>query len=247
MESYRLSCSEVWGGYGAIDQCVETAGLSASLYSAAVGGGRGGDIHYMSVCDNDLITRIALADVSGHGESVTLISSWVYASLRAQMNSLAGNDVLTELNARICEYGFEAITTATILTYDFGSHCLYFSSAGHPASLVWRSADGWRRLENLAVKRTSNMSMGIQRTAVYEQSELTLKPGDRILMFTDRLLDAESPSAEPFGESRLLHLLTTLNATTISSHNREILKALSQHTGGAPLDDDITILAAEVR
>ncbi|MEE8430921.1 MAG: SpoIIE family protein phosphatase, partial [Candidatus Desulfatibia sp.] len=43
----------------------------ASLYSAASDGGKGGDIYYFGVCKGDRITRLAIADVVGHGEAVT--------------------------------------------------------------------------------------------------------------------------------------------------------------------------------
>ena len=81
-ESHRLVCAEIWGGIGAIDQDVSTAGLTASISSVAAGGEQGGDIHYLSYCRYDFLTRIAIADVRGHGESVTLVSSWVYAAVR---------------------------------------------------------------------------------------------------------------------------------------------------------------------
>lgn len=76
--SHHLVCSEIWGGTEAINQEVSTAGISASISSVALGGGRGGDIHYLSYCGLDFLTRIAIADVLGDGESVALLSSWVY-------------------------------------------------------------------------------------------------------------------------------------------------------------------------
>ena len=61
----RIRCAEIWGGVHNCDEDILTSGITASLYSAAADGGRGGDIYYLSVCSSDLLTRIAIADVVG--------------------------------------------------------------------------------------------------------------------------------------------------------------------------------------
>ena len=68
MTSHRIHCAEVWGGIDHIDRDIVTGGLTASVYSKSSDGSRGGDIYYFSVCGGDQLTRIALADVQGHGD-----------------------------------------------------------------------------------------------------------------------------------------------------------------------------------
>ena len=72
---HHLICSEIWGGTEAINQEVSTADISASISSVAVGGGRGGDIHYLSYCTLACLARSAVADGRGHGEGVALLST----------------------------------------------------------------------------------------------------------------------------------------------------------------------------
>ncbi len=48
-------------------------------------GGLGGDIYYFGVCKGDTITRLAIADVTGHGEAVSEIGQYVYDALKAHM------------------------------------------------------------------------------------------------------------------------------------------------------------------
>jgi sigma-B regulation protein RsbU (phosphoserine phosphatase) len=244
---YRLVCSEIWGGIGALDQEVATRGISASIHSKPAGGGRGGDIHHLSYCSYDLLTRIVLADVRGHGERVTLVSSWVFDALKAQMNTVAGNQVLADVNRRICERGFEAMTTAAVLSYDSSQTRLHFCYAGHPPALVWRGGDGWRPLENEAEHEASNPVLGVLASAVYEQGQVTLTPGDRVVMFTDGLLEAEDPQGEAFGEARLLNVLEGEDGASISAIKQAILESLRDHTRSRPPEDDLTVLAAEVR
>ena len=84
----RLTCSEVWGGIRNTELGVSTRAVNVSLYSEASDGRRGGDIYFVSVCENETITRIALADVAGHGDAVSTMSRWVYETLLSPRNSL---------------------------------------------------------------------------------------------------------------------------------------------------------------
>ncbi len=104
---YRMHCPEVWGGIKGISMDVRTNALTASLYSHSCDGGKGGDIYYLSVCDNDLLTRIAIADVVGHGQPVNHISQWLYEGLVVQMNSLDGHRILTLMNSMAHQHGLE--------------------------------------------------------------------------------------------------------------------------------------------
>ena len=247
MTEYRLACSEIWGGIGGADQDVATGGVLASIYSAAAGGGRGGDIHYLSVCREDLRTRIAVADVRGHGESVTSVSAWVYGALRAQINDVAGDQVLSDLNGRIYARGIEAMTTAVVVGYDGIRPCLYFCHAGHPPAMVWRPVEGWRQVENCAEDEASNLPLGVLASTEYQQGQVSLESGDRVLLYTDGLLDAEDANGEPFGSERLLCLLKSQGDVSISGVKRAVLDGFLDHTKGLPLVDDVTLLAAQIR
>ena len=82
----RLECSGIWGGIRNVDLEITAGKVIGSIYSAACcEGGKGGDIYYFGVCKGDVITRVAIADVVGHGEAVAEVSQYVYASLQAHI------------------------------------------------------------------------------------------------------------------------------------------------------------------
>ena len=81
----RLECKEIWGGIRSRDVEVSAGKVIGSIYSAASEGGMGGDIYYFGVCKGDTITRLAIADVTGHGEVVSEVSQFVYDALKAHM------------------------------------------------------------------------------------------------------------------------------------------------------------------
>jgi serine phosphatase RsbU (regulator of sigma subunit) len=81
----RLECKELWGGIRNRDIEVSAGKVIGSIYSASSEGGQGGDIYYFGVCKGDTITRLAIADVTGHGPAVSEISRYVYDALKAHM------------------------------------------------------------------------------------------------------------------------------------------------------------------
>lgn len=83
--SKMLKCSGILGGIRNCDIEITAGNVLASIYSLACCGGKGGDIYYFGVCKGDLITRLAVADVVGHGEAATELSQCVYDSLKDNM------------------------------------------------------------------------------------------------------------------------------------------------------------------
>jgi hypothetical protein len=81
----RLECKEIWGGIRNRDIEVSAGKVLGSIYSTSSEGNMGGDIYFFGVCKGDTITRLAIADVTGHGEAVSEISQYVYDSLKAHM------------------------------------------------------------------------------------------------------------------------------------------------------------------
>src|ERR1041384_8421033 len=142
----RIRCAEIWGGILAVNMDMTTAGLSASIFSTAHDGDRGGDMYYVSVCKWDYLTRIAIADLRGHGGQVSRLSAWVYEAMRKRMNTTSGHKILVDLNDEVRGRGFNAITTAAVVGYHVSKQKLYFSYAGHPPVYVQRAHQRWQPL-----------------------------------------------------------------------------------------------------
>ena len=75
-DQQTLHCMEIWGGIEPVEPTVRTPGLDLWVFSQPFEGDeQGGDVHYVTLCGGGLITRIVVADVSGHGSSVAEFSS----------------------------------------------------------------------------------------------------------------------------------------------------------------------------
>ena len=82
----RLECKELWGGIRNKNIEVSAGKVIGSIFSSPCGeDGKGGDIYYFGVCRGDAISRLAIADVTGHGEAVSDVGQYVYNTLKAHM------------------------------------------------------------------------------------------------------------------------------------------------------------------
>ena len=245
----RLKCSEVWGGVRDLDMDAFSAGVNASLVSLACDGGKGGDIYYFSVCDADLLTRVVIADVVGHGPPVSAISEWLFDAMKMQLNNADGRDVLTGLNQLVVARGMDAMATASVAAFYRADSRLYFSYAGHPEMLILRKSERqWRTARQHAKGQTlAGLPLGVLSETIYPQTHLPLSSGDRFLLYTDGVIEAPSPRRELFGLGRLLQVLNANVGAELPQIKRTVLDALRTHTAGPLNHDDVTLLVFEIR
>lgn len=247
MGTQRIRCSEVWGGVRNIDVDIDTPGLAISIYSHAADGNSGGDLHYFSVCGKDMLTRIVIADLMGHGEAVSELSQWLYKAVAVRMNSLDGGSILSDLNQVIRYRGIEAMTTAAVIAFYLGDSHLYYSNAGHPPSLIRRRGENsWHPLDPKFMEPGTNMPLGIFSDAVYDQDRMPLLPGDRLALYTDGVTDGRDKNDEPFGTERLASALNENDGCDLRQVKNAILDSVRCHTGGTLDHDDLTLMLIEV-
>lgn len=247
MEMYRVKCAEVWGGTHDAEMDVCTSGLTASLFSVSSDGGKGGDIYYFSVCQHDVLTRVVVADVVGHGEAINKVSQWLYEALIRQIETLDSNAVLTDLNRTVNERGLEAMTTAAVITFYLDDSSLSFSYAGHPPLLVCRRSEARWRAVNLPPRGTpGNLPLGVPFDAPYEQERMRLEKGDRLFLYTDGVIEAPNANGELFDVRRLMEALEQTGDKNLSEVKQTVLAAVRAHTKGSLTHDDVTMLAIEI-
>jgi sigma-B regulation protein RsbU (phosphoserine phosphatase) len=251
-ESVRLSCAQVRGGNTAVSECVDLPGARAVVFSRPAASGRGGDVHYVSVCGSGLISRFCIADVVGHGETVAAVSDELHRVLRRLMNWLDHRYVLRRLNRVLERKGINAVTTAAIATYFPPSRTLSYSYAGHPPGWWYRRVeDRWRRLavprsDEPASKSFVNGALAVTRDASFTRSRQRVERGDRFLLVTDGILETRDRQGQLFGAVRVEELLDRHREETIENLAHSILKELEQFSADRGLaHDDVTFLLVE--
>jgi phosphoserine phosphatase RsbU/P len=241
-----IECAKIWGGINSANEEIQAKGVFASLTSQAHMGKQGGDIYYLSVCGKGLITRIAIADVTGHGEKATQVSKWIYKGLLDNMNMPEGKAVLECVNNIAFSEGARGITTASIFTVNQVNSTLSFSIAGHlPFFFKKKEENNWQELSLKKHTPKGNIPLGIFENTFYDEESIEINTGDRIFIYTDGLIEAANQNMDLFGRKSLLKTLNSNSSQNLSDLKHSIALALEKHLGGTSVQDDLTLMTVE--
>jgi serine phosphatase RsbU (regulator of sigma subunit) len=248
-DTQTLRCMEIWGGIEPVESTVRTPGLDLWVFSRPFEGDeQGGDVHFVTLCGGGLITRIVVADVSGHGSSVAEFSSMLRTLLRKHINHKSQGRLVERLNREFAAMArLRRFATAVVATYLTSTDELSVSNAGHPRPLHFRAVDGtWSILAQEAGEpgRLANLPLGMDDETHYGTSRVGLGRGDLVIFYTDALIEAADGSGQLLGESGLLEAARRLDATTgsPSTIGQALLASAARHRGGAAAEDDVTLV-----
>ena len=138
----------------------------------------------------------AIADVSGKGLPAAIVAATIQGIIHAQF--LAGRSlpsIAAQLNQFLCTRKVGRYATM-VLARLYPDGRLEYINCGHVQPIEVHT-HGVTRLEQ------SNLIVGLIPEAIYEAAESHLNPGDRLLLITDGIVEAECPTGEAFGEPRL--------------------------------------------
>jgi sigma-B regulation protein RsbU (phosphoserine phosphatase) len=249
----RIQCAEVWGGNHSVHTPVSLPGLRGMLFSRGCTGGRGGDLHYLSMCGSGLLSRVCIADVVGHGDEVAGVGREIHALLRRHTNWPDHRRMLRHLNRSLEKRGLKALTTAAVLTYYPPSQRLSFSYAGHPPGWYYSTESrAWRRLTNDQSSDydddgpITDCPLAVAPDAEFTRAKLRPKLGDRLLLITDGVLEAMDDANRHFGAERVARLLVDHCESDLGEIADALLRALTEHVGSSEFrHDDLSFLLLE--
>ena len=201
-----------------------------------------GDFYHFIEIDEHRI-GILIADVTGHGVPAALIASMIKVAMQSVV-PLADEPalVMARLNQILTPELGGSLTSAAYLLIDAEHRRARYSAAGHPPLLHWRPCDG-------AVERieSNGLLFGVLPDCEYPVAEVTLAPGDRLLLYTDGLTEPENRNQEQFGDRRLAEILNAARSAEASMLATRILQDLKQwSTAGESQQDDITLVIADL-
>jgi phosphoserine phosphatase RsbU/P len=243
-----LQCMDVWSGNHFVEHETATPGLELFVYSEPYDGATGGgDVHYVSRCAGGSVTRLVVADVSGHGSAVEETSEMLRGLMRRYINAKNQRSLVRSLNREFTQLTrIGRFATAVIATYLNHRQRFSIVNAGHPRPL-WRQASSgrWSFIDQELVQlgRVSNLPLGIDDEVAYQQFGVPVGDGDIVVFYTDALIEAVDPRGEQLGEAGLLELANRTTATTARDGARAILDGVRGFRRGAPAGDDVTLLA----
>src|SRR5262249_43269560 len=149
-----------------VERSVSTPGLDLWVFNRPFRGeAQGGDVYYVTLCGGGVITRIVVADVSGHGASVSEFSKSLRSLVRKNINQKSQKRLVEKLNTQFAEMAaMQRFATALVMTY-LASRCrLTICNAGHPQPLFYRARERtWSLLSQKLVDQggAANLPLGL--------------------------------------------------------------------------------------
>ncbi|MCX4512225.1 serine/threonine-protein phosphatase [Streptomyces sp. NBC_01619] len=215
---------------------VAVAGILEPAYSVA------GDSFDYAL--NDDILHVAVVDAMGHGlNAATMATVAVGAYRHSRRAGIGLSEIYAFMDRAIAEqFGPEHFVTAQMMRLNITTGHLQWVNAGHPAPLLIRNHQVLRQLES---PTTLPVGFGGEEPQVSEQM---LQRGDRVLCFTDGLIEEHEAGEEQFGEEQLIHWVDRIEQREkgVRAVVRSLSHTLKQERGGST-SDDATLFLIEWR
>ncbi len=244
---------EIWGGNRAVDKSFEAPGLDLYVFSAPFQASKtgGGDIYYCTSCASGRITRLLLADVSGHGESASKLAITLRDLLRENVNTISQSHFIEDMNrefGKVAEDG--CFATAVVATYFEPNRNFTFGLAGHPYPIYYRAAKKiWVHLDpqELPDDQIGNLPLGIVDNATYSGRSISTQPGDLFMLYSDAFIEAVDESGNQLGISGLLKLLNQMQQPQAPEVIPFLCANIRAMSAQNLLDDDATIFLGHIK
>jgi sigma-B regulation protein RsbU (phosphoserine phosphatase) len=169
-----------------------------------------------------------------------LIASMVKIAVTSQAR-LAGDPaaLIAAVDATLRREVRRAFVTATYLWFDMKHHNVTVCNAGHPPPLLFR-ADTFLELG------TPGVLLGRFTSTSYAAATMALEPGDRIVAYTDGIVEARNSRREQFGDERLQKIVRQSTALDAAAVAEEIVNAVRRWRVEDEEADDLTIVVVDV-
>lgn len=190
------------------------------------------------------VLSLAIIDAMGHGFGASLMATVAIGAYRhARRRDLDLQAIYAEIDQVLArQFGDDGFATGVLARLEVETGLLRWLSAGHPAPLLLRQGKVIGELE-----ADPATPMGFDAGAA-QVTEASLEPGDRLLLYSDGVVEARAPDGAFFGVDRLSELLSKAEAAGLhmSETVRRLAREILDHQAG-DLQDDATLLLVEWR
>ena len=198
---------------------------------------------------SDTEAAVFICDVTGHGVRAALVTAMIRA-LAEELKPLArepGN-FLRKLNSDLCSIlkstGSPMLTTAFYLVADWRTGKMRFANAGHPKPLLLHRPAG--KIEPLINASTrSEPVLGLFDNPTYQTSEVTLAPGDLVMLFTDGLYEVQGQNEELYSQERLMLDVQNLLQKPPAQMFDQLIEVIRTFAVSGEFDDDVCLVGME--
>jgi sigma-B regulation protein RsbU (phosphoserine phosphatase) len=214
----------------------------------------GGDIFNIFKIDAEHL-GIYMLDVSGHGVPAAMVTVSVSQFLQQNSAQLLQNSSIMApaevLNALDKEFPFERFNNFFTITYfiiNVKNGDTIYSNAGHPFPILLHKS------ETIELLKKGGPTVGIgafddldDGKIKFEEGQLKLKPGDKLFIYTDGIVEYQNDKEEFYGDDRFYNSLKTQKAESVTNMIDQCINSLMEFGNNTNPQDDITLLGLELK
>jgi phosphoserine phosphatase RsbU/P len=183
----------------------------------------------------------AVADVSGKGVSASLVTSFLQGALLGASSAPDVPEVFARINTFLCERaGHGKYATLYYGMLDVSGQLSYINAGHCPPLLLGKSG----KLDKLVA---TSMPVGLSAEAQFGLAQVTLTPGDRLILYSDGVTEAHNERGEFYGRKRLRESVERATSAGCMDLWSALRKDLLEFTTGVPQADDVTLVVIEYR
>ena len=187
------------------------------------------------------ILGVSIADIAGKGLPAALLMSNLQAAVRAfAQESVAPSSICGSVNRLLCRnMASGRFATFCYARIDVPGRRIVYSNAGHNPPLIVRARGEVERLSE------GGTVLGVFPDSAYEQGDVPLEAGDRLIFYTDGITEARSRDGEEYGEDKLAAAALAARTHPAEAMKDALLADVNGFTGGN-FDDDATLIVVGV-
>ena len=180
---------------------------------------------------------ISIADIAGKGLPAALLMSNLQAAVRAfAQETAAPSSICASVNRLLCRnMAAGRFATFCYACIDATGGRIVYANAGHNPPLLIRSGGALERLTD------GGMVLGVFPDTAYDQGELALSGGDRLLFYTDGITEARNAEGDEYGEEKLAETAIAARSMPVEAMKDAVLADVNEFTGGK-FEDDATLI-----
>jgi phosphoserine phosphatase RsbU/P len=181
---------------------------------------------------------VALGDVAGKGSPAALLMALLLAMLRTLVDEeLEPSPLIDRLNAQICRHSPPSrFITLFYGVFDPATGSLTYVNAGQNPPLLRRASGSYERLDSTGV------ALGMFERSTYTARQVSIAPGELLVLYSDGITEAENGQGHPFDESGLERTLEAGPLDDPAALGVAVLSAVERHARDSRLADDLTVL-----
>ncbi|BCS55937.1 PP2C family protein-serine/threonine phosphatase [Geobacter sp. SVR] len=199
-----------------------------------------GDFYdYFAIDQNRL--GVLVADVSGHGVQSGMVATAAKAGLQMLLDRgvHAAGELLAGINSAVLATSSNAMMmTAVVAVFDRSTHAVSLANAGHPYPYRYCAADGGVSM----LEGVGGFPLGFDSDSEYVELTVDFRCGDRLLLFSDGIVEALNEAGEEFGYARFEAAIEQGISGGPGEFRQGLVRAALQFGNADGFDDDVTIV-----